>query len=564
MGQKNDIWNRTIRHNLEQEPDIRVPSSFLPRGSANGTNRLGDHKPLQRYTSLVYRILKDHNMAYLYALDMELNDVISHTADYVIDDDSLVTEKGLKKVLASMTKKYPDIKTILKTKALLSELAETIENHTIGKSDYFDAPPQMQALAALQEHTQVRIEEEAWDGIEKVTAMFEGQLIACPEYFKPEHFNKEALTYLLANSNRNHADSTASAMARWEIEFNDKSVSVGGRRSDNPLHFAKHLRLAHWADMEESFDKWKASANHIQLLSPEDILTRYPFRYERCFWEQFMILRSDHALHMLDSKLDMLLFQWQEWLKDTLIYKKPHRYDLDKSEMLRAVFTIASLFVFGCYRKPNDMLDNAIVKTAVDKLLFADKPYGIPMNLKNEPRETFAGVALTAQIIHALYVANPSGSEGYIEDAASWLRGEQTPYGQWYDLTTASPIEISVLVLDAMHLAWGEGKCTIRRLARHVHYVSMSQLPPSPPEAATARHLAEIYGLLERRVSSRLSKECEGMDKNELSSIRFDINNGDDPDCKSGSKPKYMYYANRVSPILEQMKRNADQKRNTK
>ena len=540
MGQRDDIWNRIIRHKREYEPDITMPSSFLPRGSANGINWIRGNTPLKKYTTLVDRILKNHDLAYLYALDMELNDVISHMANYGFDEDSSVTEKGLKRVLASMAKKYLEIKTIIKPKTLLPELADTRENHATGKLNHFEAPPQMQALAALQEHTQNRIELGAWDGLEKATAMFEGQLIAFPE-----RFNEEALTYLLANSNRNHADAIASAMARWEQQLNYKHLSVGNRITDRPLHFGRHLRLAHWADAGEHFDQWKTIAGHIRLLSPEDILTKYAFRYERCFWEQFMILRSDHAVDLLDRQLDVLLFQWQEWLKNTLVYKKSPHYKLDSSEMMRVVFTIASLFVFGCHRKPRNMLDSTIVKVAEDKLLFTEKPS--------------VGVALTAQIIHALYVATPSGAEDYIKDAANCFCREQTPYGQWYELTTASPVEISVLALDAIHLAWGEGNCTIRRLEKHSSPVSSGgNLPASLPKLATAKELANHYGLSERNVRSTLTKKCGKMTDRQLSCFRVEIPESDGP------YPKYMYHTQTVIPILDEMKKRADQKRNTK
>jgi hypothetical protein len=309
----------------------------------------------------------------------------------------------------------------------------------------------MQALAALQEHTQSKIEQEDWDSLQKTSAMFEGQLIAYPECF-----DEEALTWLLANFDRDHTDSITSAVKRWELDLNDKSVSMGGRRSDSPLNYVKHLRLAQWADIGEYFSNWKAIADHIRLLPPEDILTRYPARYERCFWEQFMVLRSDRSLALLGHKVDTLLFQWQEWLRRALVNNDIPSHSLDAIEIQSAKLTIAASFVFGYYRKPNEMIDTAMVKTSVDFLLSEQRPYDLKTDYGGQYKEPSAGVALMAQIVHGLSLSDRSESRDYIATASRWLARNQTLYGQWYNSSVANPIDISVLTLDAMSLSYPE------------------------------------------------------------------------------------------------------------
>jgi hypothetical protein len=470
-----DIWNRLLHDAYDIKPEIRYLTRYQPSGSANTINKPVDIIVAEPHFNFVSQLGDQRGLKWLYALDMELNELIRGIASWIFDPDRMDLPNGIRSAYDSLIKRYPNIPGLINTDKLFQEIQQASNAFQRGQGNVFDTPPEMHSLYLMQIHLQNRIEYgSVWNILEKTQSIFEGHISAFST-----RFNQEVLTFLCAKSaSQSYKQEIHVAEEQWDRWYNNQVWN-----NVTPGLLASVLRCIQFTQNRTHRMKWSQKAINSIMRSPTEILMGYPSTYQTLLWDQFQLFRSDIALDVIKTPLEIYLMQLQEWLKRVLTHQNPFPSNRALYEEVKNEFdmTVAALYIFGSCRLSGSRYDKRIIEDAVQYMLSDPRPYECWWDHTNKPSRPSAGVSLTAMIVHALGLANPHSGQEFLRNALGWLISQQTLYGEWYQTNVAHPLEISVVVLDAQKLASTGDALTFSMLPEHTLQKDHPEKIPAEP-----------------------------------------------------------------------------------
>jgi len=303
-------------------------------------------------------------------------------------------------------------------------------------------------------------------------------------HLNDDNYNaEEAAVYFLSRRENNKDISKVIDMSiqRWR---EDKTRWSEECRRD-PTKAASSLRLMQWGEIvvlqkyrDSIFQNFGMPYSH-DFYPDDQHFGGYLGNTSAFFPLLFPLFTSDIAVNQMGSKLISLLHLWQGHLNDLFMRKELFVYSIDKSgHSNQAYATLISAYIFAACRLGRAGIDLQILDKSIQYLLDSQQNSGLwgydqttPDSEEDDLGDYCLGafmnsskhVVLGTMGIHAVFLANPKGSERSIKKAVEWLLRQQQSDGAWYQHNSPKyphPVHTTVLALDAIEMAEGGGKLT--------------------------------------------------------------------------------------------------------
>ena len=232
---------------------------------------------------------------------------------------------------------------------------------------------------------------------------------------------------------------------------------------------ATMLRVYEWTEIG-GFDEWFARLLHT---IKDEVFGGGISAVPGCYY-LFYLCRSNFAIDQMAKTLEFCLeaIKVQETPE-----KKPWQVFTQRPNDKGVLFPknvpyplVAAVIVFASHRlyESNKIPDKALITDANNAILKYQNPEG---GWKIWEDYETASVEVTAICLHALSLSRPKGWNWAVEKGKKWIESQQTKDGYWIDKGTSDPINLTVLVLDALEIADGGVKTTLGRVS-HTAYIS--------------------------------------------------------------------------------------------
>ena len=265
--------------------------------------------------------------------------------------------------------------------------------------------------------------------------------------------SEEAAVYFLSRDKKDEAVSNAvsASIKRWrndDTSWKDKTIY-------NATRAASILRLMQWEEIGAFKELRDNIFQNLDMPNNHDFLTCHRSNNSAFFPLVFPLFTSDIAIREMSSRLNGLIYQWQDLL--TQVFNKggicwPHMDDDLPVEQILSTLTAA--FVFGAYRLHVSTIDESILSQSVQYLMDNQSDSGLWGDSGSEPGSEHT--VLAAMGIHALFAANPFGAKRCMENAGEWLLRHQQSNGSWYHLGNPErgyEVHATVLAMDAIDIS---------------------------------------------------------------------------------------------------------------
>lgn len=251
----------------------------------------------------------------------------------------------------------------------------------------------------------------------------------------------------------------------------------GGRLEQDETIDATMLRTVDWGSIGGFDPWWQRWAERQREGLVQGGVSPWPGG-----WHLFNLCRSDLAIRLLGDTLDRYLWAvtvgevdkdapWRLWNLEADHGRQTDHYG------------VASAITFATCRIPRTRIDAGVADSAASLLLGNQNASGGWMTAADQ---TPPSIITTAMVVHALCLKRPVGWEFAAKDAAKWLWQQQDPLGYWYEEGCPDAVWLTVLVLDAIDLADGNGHVTFRLPASSVGPAEIESVDDRDPTAWAA------------------------------------------------------------------------------
>lgn len=241
----------------------------------------------------------------------------------------------------------------------------------------------------------------------------------------------------------------------WELNNHDLLIDV----TDSIM-----FRTVEWCGIG-GFDEWWE--RYAKELKNQVISDGFDIKYDaisanRVSFFLFNMCRSGYAFDLMHSALERYLEAMELPEKSNAFPWR--RTDLKESPpMTNDYYEYASSIAFcnSILRKQESNME--LVEKALNFLQKNQLQNGA---WATDSRQKSGSILSTAIAIHAFCINKPRGWEITVSRAVEWLLSMQDNEGYWFEYNSQSVVYLTVLVLDAIELANGGLKTTIRALTQ--------------------------------------------------------------------------------------------------